>query len=191
MNTASRASELDKLYQNIYRNIKNATGSTWEKTLLDNARNVSTPLAIRMLVQMGLGEHTNAPFKLLENACGAGVVAPLLQQIIKPGILRQSSILCGDFSDQAVDLAKKRIEAEGWVSTKATKVDAQVRPSSGSVGFGPLSCSQMRQKTGLADGSFTHVATNIGFHVVPDSEAALSGKPSPVVEVGVYMRTQS
>ncbi len=42
----------------------------------------------------------------------------------------------------------------------------------------------MKQKTGLADSSFTHVATNIGFHVVPDSEAALSGKPSPVVEVG-------
>ena len=191
MNTGSRASELDKLYQNIYRNIKNATGSTWEKTLLDNARNVSTPLAIRMLVQMGLGEDTTAPFKLLENACGAGVVAPLLQQIIKPGILRQSSILCGDFSDQAVDLAKKRIEGEGWVSTKATKVDAQVRPASGSVGLDSLSCSHPRQKTGLADGSFTHVATNIGFHVVPDSEAALSGKLSPVVEVGVYMKPQS
>ena len=149
MNTASRASELDKLYQNIYRNIKNATGSAWEKTLLDNARNVSTPLAIRMLVQMGLGEHTNAPFKLLENACGAGVVAPLLQQIIKPGILRQSSILCGDFSDQAVDLARKRIEAEGWVSTTATKVDAQVRLSSGSVGLDPCLAHRCDRKPAL------------------------------------------
>ncbi len=178
MNTASRASELDKLYQTIYQDTKNATGSTWENTVMDNARTVSTPLAIRMLVQMGLGEDTTTPFKLLENACGAGVVAPLLQQIIKPDVLKQSSILCGDFSDQAVELAKKRIETGGWVNTKAATVDAQVRPSSGSIGLDFLSYSQMGQKTGLADGSFTHVATNIGFHVVPDSEAALSGKPA-------------
>lgn len=32
-----------------------------------------------------------------------------------------------------------------------------------------------KQKNGLPDRSFTHVATNIGFHVVPDSEAALNG----------------
>ncbi len=135
MTTASRASELDELYQTIYRDIKNAAGSAWEKTLLDNARNVSTPLAIRMLAQMGLGKHTNTPFKLLENACGSGVVAPLLQHMIEPDILRQSSILCGDFSDQAVVLAKKGIETGGWVNTTATKVDAQVRYSSVSLGY--------------------------------------------------------
>lgn len=32
------------------------------------------------------------------------------------------------------------------------------------------------KKTGLPDGAFTHVATNIGFHVVPDSQAALNGE---------------
>lgn len=151
MSTTTHARELHKLYQNI----KTAIGSTtWEECLLENARSVSTPLAAKMLSQMGLGKDTSTPFRLLENACGAGVVAPLLQQIIRPEILKQSSILCGDFSDQAVELTNKRIESGAWVNTRATKIDAQ--------------------KNGLADRSFTHVATNIGFHVVPDSEAALN-----------------
>ncbi|KAK3898368.1 S-adenosyl-L-methionine-dependent methyltransferase [Staphylotrichum tortipilum] len=142
--------ELQKLYQNL----KTAVGSAWEATLLENARSVSTPLAARMLSQMGLGADTTAPFKLFENACGVGVVAPLLKQIVKPDVLGQSSILCGDFSEQAVDFAKRRRESEGWLNTEVATVDAQ--------------------KNGLPDGTFTHVATNIGFHVVPDSEAALN-----------------
>ncbi|KAK3307398.1 S-adenosyl-L-methionine-dependent methyltransferase [Chaetomium strumarium] len=147
---ASRAAVLN----NFFQNIKTIGGNAWEDALLDNARRVSTPLAIVMLNQMGLGNDTNAPFKLLENACGVGVVAPVLQQIIKPEVLRKSSILCGDFSDQAIELVKNRITREVWLNTEATTVDAQ--------------------KTGLADCTFTHVATNIGFHVVPDSEAALN-----------------
>jgi len=123
MSAASRASELQKVYQNM----KTAAGNAWEDILLENTRSVSTPLATRMLSQMGLGKDTSAPFRLLENACGAGVVAPLLQRIIKPEVLKLSSILCGDFSDQVVELAKKRIESEGWVNTQATKVDGQVR----------------------------------------------------------------
>ncbi|KAG7287433.1 hypothetical protein NEMBOFW57_006944 [Staphylotrichum longicolle] len=150
MSTATQASELHRIYQSV----QTAADNAWEDVLLENSRSVSTPLATRMLSQMGLGKDTNTPFRLLENACGAGVVAPLLQQIIRPEVLKQSSILCGDFSDPLVRLARKRIESEGWVNTKATKIDAQ--------------------KTGLADGAFTHVATNIGFHVVPNSEAALN-----------------
>jgi ubiquinone/menaquinone biosynthesis C-methylase UbiE len=38
-----------------------------------------------------------------------------------------------------------------------------------------MPCADERQKIVLPDASFTHVATNIGFHVVPDSEAALNG----------------
>ena len=124
MATTSRTTaELQKLYQNL----KTAGGSAWETTLLENARSVSSPLATRMLNQMGLGANTTAPFKLFENACGVGVVAPLLKRIVKPEVLGQSSILCGDFSEQAVDFAKRRSESEGWVNTEVAKVDAQVR----------------------------------------------------------------
>lgn len=167
MSTATQASELHKIYQSV----QTAADNAWEDVLLENSRSVSTPLATRMLSQMGLGKDTNTPFRLLENACGAGVVAPLLQRIIKRDVLKESSILCGDFSDPLVGLARKRIESEGWVNTKATKIDAQVQHTPAT---SPC-CAKSGQKTGLADGAFTHVATNIGFHVVPDSEAALNG----------------
>lgn len=111
----------------FFRDIKTATGSEWEAVLLQNARNVSTPLAKRMLSQMGLGpDTTTTPIKFFENACGIGVAAPLLQGIIKPDVLKQSTILCGDFSEPVVEMAKQRIQNEGWLSTEAEVVDAQV-----------------------------------------------------------------
>ncbi|AEO60937.1 methyltransferase-like protein [Thermothelomyces thermophilus ATCC 42464] len=144
---AARTKELHKFFNEI-----KSHGTT--ELFLDNARRVSAPLAARLLKQMGLGEHTSTPFKLFENACGVGVVAPLLQQLIKPDVLKSSSILCGDFSEQVVEVARQRNESEGWVNTEVRKIDGQ--------------------RTGLDDGAFTHVATSIGFHVIPDSEAALN-----------------
>lgn len=148
------ATELGKLFQHVD---KTATiNNSWEDMLIDNARRVSTPFVLQMLNQMGIGKDTTAPFRMFENACGPGVVAPALQQMIKPDVLKQSSILCGDFSEPSVGLVKKRIDNEGWINTEAKRIDGQ--------------------KTGLADGQFTHVATNFGYHVIPDSEAALDGK---------------
>ncbi len=170
MATTTRATELQRLFQNM----KTAVGGDWEAVLLENARSVSSPLATRMLLQMGLGKDTNTPFRVLENACGAGILPPLLQQTTKPDIFAQSSIVCSDFSEQVVDLAKRRIESEGWPNTEAAKVDAQVWTHLHPTFF---LASQLtdEQNIGFADGSFTHVATNLGFHVVPDSEVALNG----------------
>lgn len=93
---------------------------------LDNARRVSEPLATKMLKQMGLNEDISTPFKVFENTCGVGVVAPILQQIIKPDVLKRSRILSGDSSDQMVEVTQQRSESEGWVNTEVRKVDAQV-----------------------------------------------------------------
>lgn len=119
----TRANGLHK----FFKNPKAAAGSAWEEKLIEHARRVSEPLATKMLAQMGLDSQTSTPFKLLENAGGVGVVAPVLQQIIKPEVMKQSKVICGDFSDELVALAKKRMESEGWVNTEAIKVDAQVR----------------------------------------------------------------
>lgn len=148
---ALRATELSKLFQKYH---KTGGAVSWEDVLLDNANRVSTPLAQEMLAQMGLSKDTIAPFKMFENACGGGVVAPVLQKMIRPEVLKESSILCGDFSAQAVGIVKRRIEAGGWVNTTAETVDSQ--------------------KTGFAAGQFTHVTTNIGYHIMPDSETALN-----------------
>jgi ubiquinone/menaquinone biosynthesis C-methylase UbiE len=156
MNAAARSIELQKFFNNF----KALGGGALEEVLFQNARRVSMPLATRMLDQMGLTEATETPFKVFENACGVGVVAPILHNITKPEVLKQSSILCGDFSEQVIGLAKQAIEKQGWENTEARQIDAQ--------------------KTGLESGAFTHVATNIGLHVVPDSEAALDGKSQPI-----------
>ncbi|KAK0620148.1 S-adenosyl-L-methionine-dependent methyltransferase [Immersiella caudata] len=149
MTSAKGAKELNKFFQNLY----SAIGTSWEDVLLDNAQRVSVPLVTQMLNQIGLNEDTSKPFKLLDNGCGAGVVASELQRRIKPEVLQQSSILCGDFSQQVIGFVQKRINEERWTNTEASTVDAQ--------------------KTNLPSSSFSHVTMNIGFHVVPDSEAAL------------------
>ncbi|KAH6632251.1 S-adenosyl-L-methionine-dependent methyltransferase [Chaetomium tenue] len=152
MTAATRAAELHKFFNNF----KILGSNGLEEIFFENARRVSTPLATMMLNQMGLTEATETPFKVFENACGVGVVGPVLQHITKPDVLKNSSILCGDFSEQFIELAKKTTgKLEGWEKAEARRIDAQ--------------------KTGLEDGAFTHVATNIGLHVVPDSEAALNG----------------
>lgn len=121
-NTTRTAKELHKLFNNF----RTLGGSALEQVFLDNAQRVSGPLALAMVAQMGLTEHTTTPFTLLENACGVGVVAPILQQIVKPELLGESKIVCGDFSEQVVGLAKQRLEREKWVNTEVKQVDAQV-----------------------------------------------------------------
>ncbi|KAK3311817.1 S-adenosyl-L-methionine-dependent methyltransferase [Apodospora peruviana] len=149
MSSAKRASELKRFFENAGSLI----GASWQDVLMDNAQRVSGPLATRMLSQIGITQETTMPFRLFDNACGAGAVAQEVHRLVKPEVLQKSSILCGDFSDPSVELSRKRAEEEGWVNTNAEKIDAQ--------------------KTGLPSGEFSHVTTNIGFHVVPDSKAAL------------------
>lgn len=115
----SHAKELDKFYNEI-----KSHGNT--EIFLDNACRVSAPLAARLLKQMGIGEDTSTPFKLFENACGVGVVTPLLQQLVKPSVLKSSSFLCGDFSEPVIEVARQRSEIEGWVNTEVRKIDGQV-----------------------------------------------------------------
>ncbi|KAK0655332.1 hypothetical protein B0T16DRAFT_486914 [Cercophora newfieldiana] len=57
------------------------------------------------------------------------------------------------FSQPVIGLVQKRIKEEKWVNTEATTIDAQ--------------------KTDLPSSAFTHTTMNIGFHVIPDSSAAL------------------
>lgn len=124
MTAATRAAELHKFFNNF----KLLGNNALEGIFFENARRVSTPLATIMLSQMGLTEATETPFKVFENACGVGVVAPILQHITKPDVLKKSSILCGDFSEQFTELAKRTVgKLEGWEKTEARRVDAQVR----------------------------------------------------------------
>ncbi|KUI58308.1 Aklanonic acid methyltransferase DnrC [Cytospora mali] len=128
-------------------------GEEWQQFLLESLKSISAPLAVKMLSQIDLGAETADPFNLLEQGCGMGVVAPLLNETVPKEILERSSVLCGDFSGPLIDVVKRRIEKEGWINTRAEVVDAQ--------------------DSGLPAESFTHVVSNIMYHLVPDSQAAL------------------
>ena len=176
MNTQKAAAEMGKMF----RNVTTAVGDSWENIFLDNARRVSGPLAVRMLNNIGLNEQTTTPFKLFDSGCGAGVVAAELHHMVKPEVLQQSSILSGDFTQTMVDLTQKRIKQEGWINTEVRNIDGQVRRHLPILhymytsGWGETNRRRI-QKTGLESAAFTHFTMNIGFHMIPDSEAALDG----------------
>lgn len=89
-------------------------------------RSISAPLAQRMLAQVGLGAETTKPYRLLEQGCGMGVVAPLLHETVPQATREKSSVLCGDFSGPLVEAVKGRIAKEGWENCEAQVVDATV-----------------------------------------------------------------
>ncbi|KAL1860379.1 hypothetical protein Daus18300_009292 [Diaporthe australafricana] len=133
--------------------LESSAGEEWQQFLIETMRSISAPLAQKMLAQVNLGAGTTEPFRLLEQGCGMGVVAPLLHETVPRDVQDRSSVLCGDFSKPLVELVKGRIEKEGWVNCDAQVVDAQ--------------------ESGLPSGSFTHVVGNIVYHTIPNSLAAL------------------
>lgn len=110
--------------QNI---LQRSYGDDWQQFLIETMRFISAPLAQRALAQVGLGGGATEPYRLLEQGCGLGVVAPLLHEAVPRAVQERSSVLCGDFSAPLVEAVKGRIEKEGWVSCDARVVDAQVR----------------------------------------------------------------
>ena len=128
-------SALHNLFKNYPASFSSGADE-WEAFLLESLDQISTPLAAKMLAQIGLlggGDDTeknaNAdvkPFTLLDNGCGFGVVAPLLQRSVDPDVLSRSKIVSADYSEKLVEFVRRRIEREGWVSTEAKVLDAQV-----------------------------------------------------------------
>lgn len=115
----SGASAMQNILQQSY-------GDDWEEFLVETMRSVSSPLARRALAQVGLGEGTTEPYRLLEQGCGLGVVAPLLHETVPREVQERSSVLCGDFSAPLVEAVKGRMAKEGWVNCEAQVVDATV-----------------------------------------------------------------
>lgn len=113
------ASAMQKILEQSY-------GEDWQEFLVETMRSISAPLARRALDQVGLGAGTTEPYRLLEQGCGLGVVAPLLHEAVPREVQDKSSVLCGDFSAPLVEAVKGRIAKEGWVNCEAQVVDATV-----------------------------------------------------------------
>ncbi|KAL1872760.1 hypothetical protein VTK73DRAFT_1366 [Phialemonium thermophilum] len=151
MSQSKAETELQKFFQGLGKGgYKEYANSKPAKAV----RDISTPLAVNMLRQMGLDEKTTTPFNLLDSGAGSGVVTAVLQETIQPTVLSQSKIISGDIGEHMVEMVKSRIVEENWVNAVAQVIDAQKIP--------------------VESETFTHVTSNISFHVVPDSEGALN-----------------
>ncbi|KAK6978214.1 Methyltransf-25 domain-containing protein [Favolaschia claudopus] len=124
---------------------------------------MSTTSATALLIQAGLlpvssppspTSTENSQLRILDNACGAGIVTSLFLDALTISKAKDTSnvrVTCADFEPQMVKLAKERIEKNGWNENQrveAVVADAQALP--------------------FEDNHFTHVLMNMGIQVVPD-----------------------
>ncbi|KAL8935458.1 MAG: hypothetical protein Q9216_005414 [Gyalolechia sp. 2 TL-2023] len=120
-----------------------------------NAEIITGPFAKTMIQQAGLLEPTtHSQLTILDNACGTGVVAAALHDLLDSSTRKRMKLTCGDFAKPMLEVVKKRIEEKGWMNTEARQVDAQ--------------------KTALPDASFTHVLANFVIMGLQEPDAALS-----------------
>lgn len=67
------------------------------------------------------------PLRILDNACGTGVVSKILYEGLDEERKKGLEVVCGDFSESMVEFVFKRINEEGWEGARGAVVDAQVR----------------------------------------------------------------
>ncbi|KAJ7193847.1 S-adenosyl-L-methionine-dependent methyltransferase [Mycena pura] len=108
-----------------------------------------------MLVQAGLLPTPPVGARVLDNACGGGVVAARLFGAIGPGTTTDLHVVCGDLAEYMVKSAAERIEKHSW-NAEAKVVDAQARE---------LEC--------LPDNHFTHTLMNFGIQFIPNNVLAV------------------
>ncbi|KAK9776738.1 putative S-adenosyl-L-methionine-dependent methyltransferase [Seiridium cardinale] len=120
--------------------------------LKDSEAIMARPAAL-LLSQAGIDALTTKPLKLLDNACGTGVVGSQLQRIVNKSVLGRSSILCGDVNQSFLNILRRRVHKEDWISIKVETIDAQ--------------------DSKLQKDSFTHVTISHGMHVIPKPDMVL------------------
>ncbi|KAL8829680.1 MAG: hypothetical protein Q9170_006067 [Blastenia crenularia] len=118
-----------------------------------NAEIATGPFARTMIEKSGLLTSTEDHLTILDNACGTGVVAAALHEVLGSEVKEKMELTCGDFSEPMLEAVRERMGKEGWVNTEARMVDAM--------------------KTGLEDESFTHVLANFVIMGLQEPDAAL------------------
>lgn len=90
----------------------------------------------------GLKESSLRPLKVLDLACGTGVVSDTLHDILDSGSQGSWELTCGDISAELTGHVKRKILEKGWDNSTAKVVDAQ--------------------NTELPSGHYTHVFAALG-----------------------------
>ncbi|EJD54822.1 S-adenosyl-L-methionine-dependent methyltransferase [Auricularia subglabra TFB-10046 SS5] len=115
---------------------------------------IGGPVALALLEQSGVIEaaKSGVPVKLLDNACGTGIVTSTFHAIAG-GAASGFEVTCADFSEAMLNISRERAKTEGWKNTDFKIADAQ--------------------DTKLQSGHYTHILTSMGFGIFPKSDAAL------------------
>ncbi|KAJ6496206.1 S-adenosyl-L-methionine-dependent methyltransferase [Mycena sanguinolenta] len=103
-----------------------------------------------MLVQSGLLPTPPPNAKVLDNACGGGLLTSLLFDAI--GKSTDTTVVCGDLEEYMVRSSADRIKSNGW-NAEATVADAQALP--------------------FSDNHFSHNLMNFGMQLIPDPALAV------------------
>lgn len=132
--------------------------------MLEAERTTGVP-ALAMLKQTGLVPSPPVHARILDNACGSGVVAKCLHEQVSNADFK---LLCGDLDQTMVHMTSNLIQEQRWTSVTVECVDAHA--------------------TGFADGEFSHVLMNFGPQLMGDAEAAL-GETYRILRSGGVMGT--
>lgn len=123
---------------------------------MEAAETATAVPARAMLEQCGLLPSPPAGAVILDNACGAGVVAACLFKALDLNTKKSAlTVVCGDIDLTMVDMARQRIKANGWNAT-AERIDAH-----GMINY--------------RDCHFTHVLMNFGPQLMSDPMLTLKG----------------
>jgi ubiquinone/menaquinone biosynthesis C-methylase UbiE len=108
--------------------------------------------ALAMLKQTGLLPSPPSQAKILDNACGSGVVA---KRFFKNMATSEPDfkLLCGDLDQTMVNMTSDSIKEKGWKNVTVDRIDAHA------------AC--------FTDGEFSHVLMNFGPQLMSDAEEAL------------------
>ncbi|KAM5345252.1 hypothetical protein ACJ41O_011114 [Fusarium nematophilum] len=165
MNDQQRDAAQKKLSE-LYRS---ADKGGMEDQMIYVSRRLMPKLIAPLIPQMGISEKTSAPLALFDSACGPGVFTAEVQKALAKDVLEKSTFLCADNADGMVNLAKRRVETEGWVNTEVQKLDAM--------------------NTGLAENSFTHLGMGLALHLIPNPDAVLADVKRILKPGGIFGAT--
>ncbi|KAF2502527.1 S-adenosyl-L-methionine-dependent methyltransferase [Lophium mytilinum] len=116
----------------------------------------SGPFARSALEQSGIQNHTSSPLAVFDLACGTGVVAAQLYDLLRDQdeAKKTMKVTCGDTSEGMISYLQNRVKEQGWTGTEAKIMDGM--------------------DTKLPSGTYTHAFSTFGIGHMPDPLVALS-----------------
>ncbi|KAF2817313.1 S-adenosyl-L-methionine-dependent methyltransferase [Mytilinidion resinicola] len=120
------------------------------------AEAASGPFARAALEQAGIQNHSGSPLAVFDMACGTGVVADQLYDLLSDqnDVRKNLKVTCGDTSEAMISHLQNRIKDQGWTGTEAKIMDGM--------------------DTKLPSGAYTHAFCTFGIGHMPDPLVALA-----------------